>query len=109
MQLKQVVINLLENAFKFTPVDGTISLTLAYSASEITLTISDSGIGIPPEDLSHLFERFHRARNVADYAGNGLGLAIVKAIVSLHQGTIVIQSEVGQGTVVSVSVPIMQG
>jgi signal transduction histidine kinase len=109
MQLKQVVINLLENAFKFTPVDGTISLTLAHSVNEITLTISDSGIGIPFEDLSHLFERFHRGRNVADYSGNGLGLAIVKAIINLHQGNVVIQSEVGQGTVVSVSVPIMRG
>ncbi len=109
MQLKQVVINLLENAFKFTPANGTISLNLEHAANEVTLTISDSGIGIPLEDLPHLFERFHRARNVADYAGNGLGLAIVKAIVNLHQGNVVIQSEVGQGTVVFVSVPVMRG
>jgi signal transduction histidine kinase len=109
MQLKQVIINLLENAFKFTPANGTVSLHLEYAEYEVILTISDSGIGIPLEDLSHLFERFHRGRNVADYSGNGLGLAIVKAIVNLHQGNVVIQSEVGQGTVVSVSVPVMRG
>ncbi len=107
MQLKQALINLLENAFKFTPANGTISLNLEHAVNEVTLTISDSGIGIPPEDLSQLFERFHRGRNVADYAGNGLGLAIVKAIVNLHDGNVVIQSKAQHGTVVSVTFPVV--
>ncbi len=99
MQLRQVVSNLLENALKFTPASGWISLNLERSADEITLTVSDSGIGIPPEDLPHLFERFHRARNVSDYAGNGLGLAIVKAIVESHAGSVQAQSDgVGMGS-----------
>src|SRR5258706_4414081 len=55
---------------------------------EITLTVSDSGIVIPPEDLPHLFERFHRGRNVSEFTGNGLGLAIVKAIVEAHGGIV---------------------
>jgi signal transduction histidine kinase len=92
-QLRQVVSNLLENALKFTPASGGISLNLERSANEITLTVSDSGIGIPPEDLPHLFERFHRARNVSEYTGNGLGLAIVKAIVETHSGKVEAQSE----------------
>ena len=84
-QLRQVIINLLENALKFTPAGGWISLSVEHSPDQVTLTVSDSGIGIPPEDLPHLFERFHRGRNASEYPGNGLGLAIVKAIVNAHQ------------------------
>jgi len=98
-QLRQVVSNLLENALKFTPAGGSISLNLECSANEIRLTVSDAGIGIPPEDLSHLFERFHRGRNVSEFTGNGLGLAIVKAIVQSHSGEVEAQSDgVGMGS-----------
>jgi len=105
-QLRQVVSNLLENALKFTPTGGQVSLNLERTANEVVLTISDTGIGIPLEDLPHLFERFHRGRNVSGYAGNGLGLAIVKAIVNLHEGNVVIRSETKQGTVVNVTFPM---
>lgn len=105
-QLRQVITNLLENALKFTPAGGWILLSLEHSPDQITLTVSDSGIGIPPEDLPHLFERFHRGRNAAEYPGNGLGLAIVKAIVNAHQGSVAVQSEPMQGTSISVSLPI---
>src|SRR5215475_14014249 len=94
-QLRQVVTNLLENALKFTPKAGRISVTFDDSENEAKLTITDTGIGIPAEDLSHLFERFHRGRNASQYAGNGLGLAIVKAIVTAHGGKVAIQSEPG--------------
>lgn len=107
MQLKQVIMNLLENALKFTPANGTISLDLERSHKEVVLTISDTGIGISEEDLSHLFERFHRGRNVAAYPGNGLGLAIVKAIVESHGGRVEAQSEgPGQGSRFVVRIPI---
>jgi signal transduction histidine kinase len=105
-QLRQIVINLLENAFKFTPQNGSISVELEHAGNEAKLTISDTGIGIPPEDLNHLFERFHRGRNASEYAGNGLGLAIVKAIITRHGGTVTVQSEPGQGTQVTVSIPL---
>ena len=105
-QLQQVVINLLENALKFTPANEKISLTVEPSTDAITLTVSDSGIGIPLEDLPHVFERFHRGRNASEYTGNGLGLAIVKAIVSEHHGQVAIQSPAGQGTKVSIVLPI---
>jgi two-component system phosphate regulon sensor histidine kinase PhoR len=105
-QLRQVVLNLLENAFKFTPPRGWISLNLERSADEIALTVSDS-IGIPPDDLPHLFERFHRARNVPEYAGNGLGLAIVKAIVESHSGRVRAHSAGnGQGSSFVVALPV---
>ncbi|HLO29415.1 MAG TPA: HAMP domain-containing sensor histidine kinase [Anaerolineales bacterium] len=105
-QLRQVIINLLENALKFTPANGWISLNLERSADQATLTVTDSGIGIPPEDLPHLFERFHRGRNASGYPGNGLGLAIVKAILSAHHGNVMVQSEPEKGTSISVSLPI---
>jgi signal transduction histidine kinase len=108
-QLRQVLINLLDNALKFTPRHGLVSVSLERSENEVTLNVNDTGIGIPPEDLPHLFERFHRGRNVSEYAGNGLGLAIVKAIVSAHGGTVTVQSEPRQGTLVTISLPVYKG
>ncbi len=105
MQLRQVIINLLENALKFTPPNGLISVELKQMENECSLSVSDTGIGIPLEDQPHLFERFHRGRNASEYAGNGLGLAIVKAIVNGHKGNVTIESQPGQGTQVHVSIP----
>ena len=106
-QLRRVIGNLLENAFKFTPIQGNISLTLECMTNDARLIVSDSGIGIPPEDLPYLFERFHRARNVSAYPGSGLGLAIVNAITNLHRGTIIVRSDEKQGTVVIVTLPLL--
>ncbi|MFT3892801.1 MAG: HAMP domain-containing sensor histidine kinase [Anaerolineales bacterium] len=92
-QLKQVLNNLLENAIKFTPEKGSIQLRLEQDEHQAIVTVSDTGIGIPPEDLPHLFERFHRGRNSSAFPGNGLGLAIVKAIIEMHDGTVQAQSE----------------
>ena len=108
-QLRQVLINLLDNALKFTPRDGLVSVSLERSENEVTLNVNDTGIGIPPEDLPHLFERFHRGRNVSEYTGNGLGLAIVKAIVSAHGGSVMVRSGPRQGTFVTISLPIYKG
>ena len=105
-QLRQVIVNLLENALKFTPANGLISVAFEVADNEAKLTVADTGIGIPVEDLPHLFERFHRGRNVSNYAGNGLGLAIVKAIMTAHRGTVSVQSETGKGTQMIVSIPI---
>ena len=105
MQLRQVIINLLENALKFTPQNGLISVELKQMEDQCSLSISDTGIGIPLEDQPHLFERFHRGRNASEYAGNGLGLAIVKAIIAGHKGDVTIESPPGQGTQVHVAIP----
>jgi signal transduction histidine kinase len=105
-QLRQVMINLLENALKFTPGNGLISVAFGAVEDEAKLTITDTGIGIPTEDLPYLFERFHRGRNASHFVGNGLGLAIVKAIVTAHGGNIAVQSEPGKGTQMIVSIPI---
>ncbi|HXQ37673.1 MAG TPA: HAMP domain-containing sensor histidine kinase [Anaerolineales bacterium] len=107
MQIKQVFGNLLENALKFTPENGIITLKLHNLNDEAIVTISDTGIGISPEDLPHMFERFHRGRNASEYAGNGLGLAIVKAIVESHSGHVEAQSKgIGEGSTFSIKLPI---
>ena len=107
LQLKQVVMNLLENALKFTPANAAISLDLERVEHELILTVTDSGIGIPPEDLPHLFERFHRGRNAAAYPGSGLGLAIVKAIVQSHSGQVQADSAGhGEGSRFVVRIPM---
>ncbi|ULO09894.1 HAMP domain-containing protein [Paenibacillus sp. 19GGS1-52] len=107
-QLNQVWMNLLGNGIKFTPVGGHIEIRITHLVNEIFVAITDSGIGIAPEQLDHVFERFYktdlsRNRNIG---GNGLGLAIAKKIVSLHHGNIEIKSQVGQGTTVVVHLPI---
>lgn len=105
--LDQVWINLLHNAIKFTPQKGTIKIDAFYGENEIIVKLVDTGIGMTPEASLHLFERFYKAdqsRNRSE-GGNGLGMSIVKKIVSLHQGTIEVQSELGEGTEITVSLP----
>ncbi len=80
--------NLLDNALKFTPADGTLAVHLSETAESICLAVSDTGIGIPPEEIEMLFNRFHRGRNAASYPGSGLGLAIVRAIAQAHGGSV---------------------
>jgi len=87
-QLRRALGNLLDNACKFTPEGGTVSLRLHCAGGWAELAVEDSGIGIPAGDLPHLFSRFHRGSNTAGYPGNGLGLAIVRAIVEAHGGDV---------------------
>jgi two-component system sensor histidine kinase MprB len=87
-QLRRAIGNLIDNAIKFTPEGGTVTIDLRCDDEQIELCVSDTGIGIPDDDLPQLFSRFHRGRNAASYPGNGLGLAIVKAIVEAHGGTV---------------------
>ncbi|MCA9926067.1 MAG: HAMP domain-containing histidine kinase, partial [Anaerolineales bacterium] len=91
-QLRQAVRNLLDNALKFTPPDGKVTLSLTADGQQATVQVTDTGIGIPEADMAGLFGRFHRGRNVGDIPGNGLGLAIVKAIVERHGGEIMATS-----------------
>ena len=87
-QLRQAVGNLIDNAIKFTPAGGHVTVSLRREGSRTVTTVDDTGVGIPELDLPHLFERFHRGRNAFMYPGSGLGLAIVKAIVTAHQGDV---------------------
>jgi PAS domain S-box-containing protein len=103
--LRQILANLLSNAIKYSPDGGTVRFDLECREDGATLRIQDSGIGIPAEDLSQLFESFHRAKNVGTIPGTGLGLAIVKKCVDLHEGQITVESEAGVGTTFTVTLP----
>ncbi len=94
-RLQQALNNLLDNSLKFTPPPGEIWLSLQEEGETAVITVRDSGIGIPPEELPQLFSRFHRGKNTANYAGNGLGLAIVKAIIDNHGGQVTIENKNG--------------
>jgi signal transduction histidine kinase len=108
VKLRQLFINILENAVRYTPADGVVSVSLVKKDENALATISDTGIGIPPEHLPHIFERFYRvdkARSKAD-GGVGLGLAIAQYIAESHKGTIEVESQVGKGTTFTVTIPL---
>ncbi len=105
-QLRRVLVNLLDNALKFTPTGGAVRLTLADEDNTAVVRVSDTGIGIPQEDVPHLFSRFHRGRNTADYPGSGLGLAIVRAIVERHGGQVQAENA-ADGACFTVHLPMM--
>ena len=103
--LRHILSNLLSNALKYSP-DGTrVRVEVACDPRQIVLSVADKGIGIAPEDLSHVFQAFYRASNVGNIAGTGLGLAIVKAAVTLHGGSVEVQSTLGAGTRFTVTLP----
>jgi PAS domain S-box-containing protein len=104
--LRSILSNLLSNAIKYSPQGGGVALTLEYQANMALLKVEDQGIGIPLEDQKHLFEPFHRGKNVRTISGTGLGLVVVKKCVDLHQGTICFNSEPGVGTICWVTLPL---
>ncbi len=90
--------NLLSNAIKYSPNGGEVGFTVYRQADKMVFEVSDQGIGIPSDEIAHLFESFHRSSNVGNIQGTGLGLAIVKNSVDLHGGRIEVRSELGKGT-----------
>ncbi len=106
--MREIIINLLTNAAKYSPPTSKIYLDLQYQPDQITVKVRDNGIGIPVSDQQHLFEAFHRAENVGTAPGTGLGLTIVKNAVDAHHGTIQFESQVNQGTTFTVIFPLHQ-
>ncbi|MBW4638101.1 MAG: PAS domain S-box protein [Gloeocapsa sp. UFS-A4-WI-NPMV-4B04] len=104
--LGHILTNLLSNAIKYSPQGGTIDFKLTCQDGEVIFQIQDRGIGIPPEDMERLFESFHRASNVKNIPGTGLGLAIVKRCIELQKGKISVTSEVGKGTIFTITLPL---
>lgn len=103
--MRQVVSNLISNALKYSEESKAIYVDLTQNLTDVVLQVCDEGIGIPPDDLKHLFEPFHRAKNVGAISGTGLGLSISQQAVELHGGTIIAESEVGVGTILRVIIP----
>jgi PAS domain S-box-containing protein len=114
LRLERALSNLLSNAVKYSPQGGEITVSIARQLDNgqewAVLAVQDQGIGIPAEDLPHIFERFYRGRNVAGkIGGTGIGLASARAIVEQHGGTLTVQSIEGQGAVFTVRLPIVSG
>ncbi len=107
LRLEQVVLNLLENAVKYSPLGGRISVDLAREGGEARLSVTDTGMGMPAAALPHLFTRFYRASNAEDahISGMGIGLFVVREIVTLHGGRVAAASEEGAGSTFSVWLP----
>jgi PAS domain S-box-containing protein len=108
--LHQAIYNLVENALKYTPEGGEVTVKLQTAPSTLTFAVEDSGIGIPKSDLPHLFEKFYRGTNREALAqrGTGLGLAIVKSIAERHGGKVWAESELGKGSIFHLQIPLEQ-
>jgi len=109
LHLRRLLLNLIDNAVKFTPEAGSIRIGLAYDGDRADISISDSGIGISKENLPKLFDKFFRIDGQAKDTSpsSGLGLSIAQSIAELHQGRISVASEPGKGSVFTVSLPIL--
>lgn len=105
-RIAQVLLNLLQNALAFTPRGGIITLGAAVQADYITISVHDTGVGIAPEDLPHVFERFYKADLARSGGGTGLGLAIAKHLVERHGGRIWAESRPQHGTTVAFTLPL---
>jgi two-component system phosphate regulon sensor histidine kinase PhoR len=108
--LHQAVYNLIENAIKYTPENGTVTVRVKAIANDLLFEVHDTGIGIAPDDLPHLFEKFYRGkqREARAQHGSGLGLAIVKSIAEQHHGRVWVESELGKGSAFFLQVPLVQ-
>jgi two-component system phosphate regulon sensor histidine kinase PhoR len=106
-RLTEALINLLDNAVKYTPDDGSITVEASADGDGVRIVVTDTGIGIPPKELSRIFERFYRVDRARsrEQGGTGLGLAIVKHIVEAHGGRIAVDSTVGRGSTFSLFLP----
>ncbi len=107
-RLQQTIGVLISNALRYTPPQGTITIAAKTDRAGITIEVSDTGSGIAPEDVPHVFDRFYRAdkSRARESGGSGLGLAIAKSLVEAHGGSIAVRSEIGKGTQFHVSLPI---
>src|SRR5262249_53044232 len=107
-RLRRLFRSLLANAVKYTDAGGTIGIRSALGADAVRVSIRDSGIGIPPESLPHVFERFYRAdpARSRDTGGSGLGLSLAQWIAEAHGGSIAVESAVGRGSTFTVTLPL---
>lgn len=110
IRVEQTVINIVSNAIKYTPEGGEIRLTLTAADGTARIAVADNGIGIPSEDLPHLFERFYRVEKArtSDKGGTGLGLAIAREFALAHGGDILVESELGKGTTFTIVYPTVK-
>lgn len=105
-RMQQVLVNLLDNAIKYTPPGGRVEIVAALHTQQVVITVADTGIGITPEDLPKIWERLYRSDTSRSQRGMGLGLSLVKAIVQAHQGTVEVSSTPGAGSRFLLALPL---
>jgi signal transduction histidine kinase len=106
LHFNQIVDNLLKNALEYTSAGGEVTCSLEFKEKDIIITVSDSGIGISEKDLPHVFDRFYKVDR--DTPGNGLGLPIVEGTVKMYGGNITVESELGKGTIFTITIPAIE-
>jgi cell cycle sensor histidine kinase DivJ len=107
--LKQIVLNLISNALKFTPRGGSVTVSLLSDGRNLELVVADTGVGIGPEDLQRLGRPYEQAGEAAQKAaGTGLGLSLVRSFAELHGGAMTIESRLGEGAAVTVRLPVVE-
>jgi two-component system phosphate regulon sensor histidine kinase PhoR len=104
-RIRQTIINLVHNAIKFNKPEGKVTVSTSYDSNSVSVSVSDTGIGIAKEDLPHIFERFYKADKARSGGGSGLGLAIAKHTIQAHGGEIRAESEEGKGSTFTFSLP----
>lgn len=104
-QLKRLFINILDNAIKYTPHNGSISVDITHADNYVHIAVSDTGIGIPENEISHIFDRFYRLKKFNQQPGFGLGLSIARSVVEAHRGRIEVKSAPNKGTTFVISLP----
>lgn len=105
-KLERMIGNLTDNAVKFTPSGGCVVIAISSSPTDVEIAVSDTGIGIQPENVPHVFDRYFRDKSATGHSGSGLGLTLVQSIVTFYRGTITCKSEQKQGTVFTIRLPI---
>jgi signal transduction histidine kinase len=104
--IQRILANLLDNALKYTPSGGSVRVSLsAIDDGEAFVSVQDTGMGIPPDDLPHIFERFYRCDQSRSEPGTGLGLSLARALARAHQGDITVTSTLGQGSTFTLTLP----
>ncbi|KKQ43433.1 MAG: histidine kinase [Microgenomates group bacterium GW2011_GWC1_37_8] len=105
-KLFRALLNITDNAIKYTPTSGSVNISLTKKNSHARFRVKDTGVGISKNDLPHIFERFYRGSRSGKVHGAGLGLAISQALISAHKGTIDVKSDVGKGTTITAYLPL---
>ena len=106
-RLRQVMANLLDNAIKYTPPGGQITLTACQEPAGVAIVVEDTGRGMMPEELVHIWDRLYRGDKSRSYRGLGLGLSLVQAVVQAHHGTVAVSSTLGVGSRFTLRFPAM--
>lgn len=107
-KISRAVLNIIDNAIKYTPPGGSVIMSLRKRRGNAVIEVKDTGIGVPENELEHIFERFYRGSKTVKVLGSGLGLAITQGIVKAHRGEILVTSKAGKGTLVLITLPLFK-